>query len=75
MIGDLRRVERCSTPRAVVDIVLGGTSTPIRRHCETMMKLHRIKECLSVHGSDMSGSVYDDVDMSRIRCRYAPDQQ
>jgi hypothetical protein len=75
MIGDLRWVERCSTRRAVVDIVLGGVSTPIQRRRETMMKLHHIKERLSGHGSDISESVYDDVDMSRIRCGYAPDQQ
>jgi hypothetical protein len=71
MIGDLRWVERCSTRRAVVDIVLGGVSTPIQRRRETMMKLHHIKERLSGHGSDISESVYDDVDMSRIRCGYA----
>ncbi len=31
---------------------------------EQIMKLHRVKECLSVHDSDISGSVYDDVNMS-----------
>jgi len=28
------------------------------------MKLHGIRECLDVHNSDISGSVYDDVNMS-----------
>jgi len=28
------------------------------------MKLHGVKECLDVHKSDISGSVYDDVNMS-----------
>jgi hypothetical protein len=29
-----------------------------------IMKLHRVKECLNAHESDISGSVYDDVNMS-----------
>jgi hypothetical protein len=28
------------------------------------MKLHKLKECLDVHISDIAGSVYDDVNMS-----------
>jgi uncharacterized protein YjbI with pentapeptide repeats len=29
-----------------------------------MMNLHKVKECLNVHISDISGSIYDDVNMS-----------
>jgi uncharacterized protein YjbI with pentapeptide repeats len=29
-----------------------------------MMTLHKVKECLHVHLSDISGSIYDDVNMS-----------
>ena len=28
---------------------------------KTIMKLHVVKECLNVHNSDISGSVYDDL--------------
>jgi uncharacterized protein YjbI with pentapeptide repeats len=31
---------------------------------ERFMKLHKVKECLHVHISDISGSIYDDVNMS-----------
>jgi hypothetical protein len=31
---------------------------------EDFMKLHKIKECLHVHISDISGSIYDNVNMS-----------
>jgi uncharacterized protein YjbI with pentapeptide repeats len=30
----------------------------------TLMNLHKVKECLHVHISDIAGSVYDDVNMS-----------
>jgi uncharacterized protein YjbI with pentapeptide repeats len=30
----------------------------------TQMNLHKIKECLHVHISDIAGSIYDDVNMS-----------
>jgi hypothetical protein len=33
---------------------------------EGFMKLHKVKECLHVHISDISGSVYDDVNMSGL---------
>jgi hypothetical protein len=29
-----------------------------------MMNLHKVKECLHIHLSDISGSIYDDVNMS-----------
>ena len=29
-----------------------------------MMNLYKVKECLHVHLSDISGSIYDDVNMS-----------
>ena len=48
-----------------LDFIHTGASAPtLRAYGGTIMKLHRIKECLSVSDSDISGSVYDDVNMS-----------
>src|SRR5262245_19737690 len=40
------------------------TSVTKSAHGNARMKLHGVKDCLNVHKSDISGSVYDDVNMS-----------